>query len=292
VRLLAAAAAGLFAYLLVGLFTGHQPRIARARRRSLNTLGPWLRQSNVEVTPTQFLAVSVCAAALTFLAVWALSDAAPVAVVPALVVGAMPRAWFERQRRRLGHERERAWPDALRHLVASLEVPMSLHRGLVELGRSGPEPLRDVFARYEIAAGLDQTAALRAIRQDLSDPVSDRIIEVLLVAQSKGNKVVVDILRDLADHTAADLRLGEEIETANLEKRIEARSAVALPFAVLILLCSSSEPYREFYSTPRGAVVIALGAAMSLAGMMVIGRLGRTVREPRVLVADDEAASS
>src|SRR6266508_3531624 len=159
---------------------------------------------------------------------------------------------------------------------------MSLHRGLVELGRSGPEPLRDVFARYEIAAGLDQTAALRAIRQDLSDPVSDRIIEVLLVAQSKGTKVVVDILRDLADHTAADLRLGEEIETANLEKRIEARSAVALPFAVLILLCSSSEPYREFYSTPRGAVVIALGAAMSLAGMMIISRLGRTAREPRV----------
>jgi hypothetical protein len=97
---------------------------------------------------------------------------------------------------------------------------------------------------------------------------------------------VVDILRDLADHTAADVRLDEDIETANLEKRIEARSAVVLPFAVLVLLCSSSEAYREFYSTPREVFVIALGAVMAFAGMTIVSRLGRQPGEPRVLVVD------
>jgi tight adherence protein B len=285
-RLLAAFAAGTSVYLLVGLLTGRAPRTSVRRPRRVHRISAFLRQAGLATSPGQFLAVSACLSGATFVAVWALTGAAPVAVVPALGAGAIPWVWFARQRQRLGRQREMAWPDALRHLVASLEVPMSLHRALVALGRTGPEPLRDVFARYELMATLDQTAALQAIRQDLSDPLADRIVEVLLVAQSKGNRVVVDILRDLAEHTAADVRLDEDIETANLEKRIEARSAVVLPFAVLILLCSSSEPYRDFYSTPRGAFVIVLGALMALAGMAMISRLGRLPSEPRVLVVD------
>jgi tight adherence protein B len=136
-------------------------------------------------TPVQFAAVSMCLAAFTFLSVWALAGAAPVAVVPAVAAGTIPWAWYSRRRRCLRRQQQVAWPDALRHLVASLEVPMSLHRALVELGRTGPEPLREVFGRYELMATLDQTAALQAIRQDLSDPLADRIVEVLLVAQSK-----------------------------------------------------------------------------------------------------------
>ncbi len=290
-RLLAATAAGVCVYLLVALLTGHAPTGLRGTRRRSFDFTSWLRQAGVVATPAQFVTISACVALATFMAVWALSGAAPVAVVPAVAVGAIPRAWFSRQRRRLRREREAAWPDALRHLVASLEVPMSLHRGLIELGRTGPEPLREIFGRYErLTVALDQAGALRATRHDLADPLADRIIEVLLVAQTHGNKVVVEILRDLAEHTSADIRLAEEIETANLEKRIEARSAVVLPFAVLVLLCSSSDPYREFYSSPGGAVVIVIGTAMALAGMALIGRLGRLPGEPRVLVADDRTA--
>jgi tight adherence protein B len=265
---------------------GHAPRRSVRPPRRSRRIGAFLRQAGLVITPGQFAAVSASLALVAFLAVWALTGAAPVAVVPAMAAGTIPWAWFSRQRQRFRRQRQMAWPDALRHLVASLEVPMSLHRALVALGRTGPEPLREVFARYELMASLDQTAALQAIRQDLSDPLADRIVEVLLVAQSKGNRVVVDILRDLAEHTAADVRLDEDIETANLEKRIEARSAVVLPFAVLVLLCSSSEAYREFYSTPRGVFVIVLGALMAFVGTLVISRLGRLRSEPRVLVVN------
>src|SRR5207249_4258683 len=109
----------------------------------------------------------------------------------------------------------------------------------------------------------------------LADPVSDRIIEVLLVAHEQGASVAIDALRDLAASTTADLRLAEEIQTAQLEQKIEARAGVVLPFVVLVLLCSSSPPYREFYASPGGWLVILVGAAMSLAGAIVIDRLGR-----------------
>jgi tight adherence protein B len=284
--LLAALSGGVFVYLVVGFLTGNAPRsLTRWRRRRGRDLGlGWLRHADVAVTPRQFVAVSAAAAIATFVLVWALSGAVPVALVPALTVGGLPRVWFARQAQRGAEERVAAWPDTLRDLVAHLEAPMSLHRGLVELGRSGPEPLRVAWRRYErLTAALDHRTALNAVKSELADPVSDRIVEVLQVAHEQGAGVVLDVLRDLADATGKDIRLREEIETAQLERRIEARAAVVLPFAVLVLLCSTSEPYRDFYSSVGGFVVIVVGSGMALAGMAMIRRLGRLAIESRVL---------
>ena len=289
--LLAALSGGVFVYLFVGFLTGNMPRslTRRRRRRRSQRLG-WLDQADVAVTPRQFVAVSAAAAIVTFLVVWALSGALPVALVPALAIGGLPRIWFARQAQRRSEERVAAWPDALRDLVAHLEAPMSLHRGLVELGRSGPEPLRGAWRRYaRLTAALDHRAALNAVKSELADPVSDRIVEVLQVAHEQGAGVAIDVLRDLADATGKDIRLREEIETAHLERRIEARAAVVLPFAVLVLLCSTSEPYRDFYSSLGGLVVIVVGSGMALGGMTLIRRLGRLPIEDRVLAAPPRA---
>lgn len=292
-RLLAGFSGAVFAYLAVGFLTGHAPRALRPahladRRRGLSRrrvrVATWLDQGGASVGPAQFAGVSVGIAFCSFLAVWAVSGAAPVAVVPALVIGTLPRAWYARQRARLGRERMSAWPEALRDLVAHLDAPMSLHRSLLELGRSGPDPVRDVWRRYgTLTAALDTRAALEALREQLADPVSDRIFEVLLVAHEQGASVTVDVLRDLAAATTADLRLAEQIETAQLEQKIEARSCVVLPFVVLVLLCSSAAPYRDFYASPAGWMVIAVGATMALGGTAVIDRLGRLPAEERVL---------
>lgn len=290
-RLLAGLSGATFAYLLAGCLTGHAPRsLSRGRstppggaRRRVR-LAVWLDQAGATVGPTQFAGVSAGVALCSFLAVWAVSGAASVAIVPALLVGAAPRAWYGRQRARLLRERLAAWPEALRDLVAHLEAPMSLHRSLVELGRSGPAPHRGVWRRYAtLTAALDARAALEALREQLAEPVSDRIFEVLIVAHEQGTSVAIDVLRDLATSTTADLRLAEQIETAQLEQKIEARSCVVLPFVVLVLLCSSSAPYREFYGSPAGWMIIAAGAAMALGGTAIIDRLGRLPAEERVL---------
>ncbi|MEW6474324.1 MAG: hypothetical protein AB1679_18890 [Actinomycetota bacterium] len=292
-RLLAGLCAAIFAYLLVGVLTGHAPRSLphrltsnprRTRARGRVPLSTWLDQAGASVSPAQFVGVSVGVAICAFIVVWAVSGAASVALVPAAVAGSLPRAWYARQRARVVQERVAAWPEALRDLVAHLEVPMALHGSLVELGHSGPEPLRPTWRRYAtLTAALDARAALEALREQLADPVSDRIFEVLLVAHEQGASVAIDALRDLAASTTADLRLAEQIETAQLEHKIEARACVVLPFVVLVLLCSSSPPYREFYASPGGWLVIATGAVMSLGGTVIIDRLGRLPAEERVL---------
>ena len=61
--------------------------------------------------------------------------------------------------------------------------------------------------------------------------MSDRIIEVLLVAHEQGTGVVLDLLRDLAETTTDDIRLLETIETPPELRR---RRHVVLPVDLVV----------------------------------------------------------
>ncbi len=199
------------------------------------------------------------------------------AMVPILIVG--------RRSARNARRRARAWPDALRDLTTRLRSGSSLHVALLELGGSGPLPLRPAFVRYAtLAAALDHRAALETVRSELADPRSDRIIEVLLVAFDQGTRVVIDVLEDLARSAVDDVNLLADIETAQLEVTLEARGAAVLPFVVLGILCSGSSGYRAFYASGAGTVVVLVGFALTLSGLGLIARLGRVHDEPRVLI--------
>lgn len=285
-RLAAALAAGVTAYLTVGAALGVTPHpwatdrpVDRGRRRR-----EWLHQAGIPLTPAQFVAASAGAGIAVGLAVWALTRVPALGVVAGASTAWWPRAHYARQRRHRVSARLAAWPDALRDLVSHLRVPLSVHASLVELARTGPEPLRPAFERYRVlATAFDHRRALEVVREELADPVSDRIIEIVLIAFDQGASIVIDVLGDLADATAADLRLNEEIVTAQLETRLEAWGASVLPFAVLGLLCATTPEYRAFYSSPAGWAVLGIGVAMSAAGLVAISRLGRVPAEERIL---------
>ncbi len=289
-RLVAGLGAGIFVYLALGVFVGITPeRLHRkkAPRRGDARWQEWLNQAGVPVSPMQFVAVSMLSGIVMAGIVLAVTRVPSLAVVAGGVTMASPRALFARRRRDRQRARLDAWPDALRDVITHLRASMSVHASLVELGRSGPLPLRPYFARYTgLASALDQQSALEVIREDLADPLSDRIIEVLLLAFDQGATVVVDILSDLAEAASQDLRLVDDIDTAQLETRLEARGASLLPFAVLALLCITSPGYQEFYASPAGWVVVTFGGVMSIVGLLTISRLGQIPTEQRILAGN------
>jgi tight adherence protein B len=278
IELVAAVATGLVVALLVGWILGALP-VAKERVRAPRT--NW--QDRIGVSALQFWAVSLGCGALTFLVVWLLSNLVVVAVVPAVIVSLLPRAWFSH---RLATEvglMQQAWPDALRDLMASVAAGMSLSRAIEHLSRWGPPPIRSGFARYPVLVrNLGVVGALQSIRDQLAHPTSDRVIEVLIVAHERGGAVVPQILGDLAAATTKDLRAGEEAETLALEQKINARVVFIIPWVVLVLLTMRPGPFRDFYSRPVGMLVVAAGALASLGGMWWVSRLGRAPVEPRV----------
>lgn len=262
---------GLICYLLVT-----RPR--RPTRRRTATTAPGL-----DVAPVQFWGTVIAAAAITYLVVYALTDLIAVSLVPAVVVATMPKAYFSRKRgQRLAAVQE-SWPDGLRDLLSSVRSGASLPTAVENLAMFGPEPLRAAFQGFDIySRSLGVVPALEVVKDDLADPTSDRVIEVLILAYERGGAVVPEILEDLAEATTRDLWTMEQVRSDALEQKINSRVVFVLPWIVLVAMTARSGAFREFYSSPAGLVVVGVGGVMSLLGVAVASRLGAQPSEPRV----------
>lgn len=283
-------------YLIVAGVTAFRspakPRPVRATKTSAKVpLETRLRQAGVSLTPGRYRATVLATIVGTWLTVYAITGSVPLAALPAAIVGFAPRSFYRRRRERLLAERVAAWPEAIRDVLTHLSVDQTLHRALIELGRSGPAPLRSVWRSYSVnAAVLDVPAALAQVRADLADPVSDHVLEALEAAHDRGTTVVIAVLRSLADHVTRDVQLREQIITGQAETRSQAVVAMVLPFIVLAFLVTSSDDFGDFYSSTGGWIVIGFGTAMAVGGWKLISVLGRLPTEPRVLTRRGETS--
>jgi tight adherence protein B len=285
VTLLAALAVGAFCVLLVGHLVGRPVELRRwsrpGGRGASTTL--WLAQAGVAASPAQFVLGSLGVAVVAFAVTYFVTGTALVALVPAAAAGMLPRAYFGRRRAARLRELQAAWPDGLRDVGASLAAGRSLGHALENLAETGPAPLRNAFARYPtLSRMLGPVAALEVVKAELADPTSDRVIEVLILAQERGGPIVARILDDLVIATTKDVKLLEAVESEGLEMKLNARAVLVMPWLVLVALTIRDGAFRDFYSSAAGLVVVLVGAVLCAVGAWWIGRLGRAHEERRV----------
>jgi tight adherence protein B len=286
VILLAGLFVGVAVALLAGLVCGVVPRTPlRGRRPRIETTRGqlWLHQAGVALTPRQFWAGCIAVGVVTFSILATVTGVPLVAFVPSIAVALLPRAYFGRrrgERLRLVHE---AWPDGLRDVLASISAGRSLSQALSTLASSGPAPLREAFDRFPMLSRmLGAVPALEVIKEELADPTSDRVMEVLILAHERGGQIVRQVLEDLVAATTRDLKVLEQIQTEGLEIKINARAVLVLPWIVLVALTLQPGPFRDFYRSSAGLFVVIVGAALSLVGYWLVARLGRSDTELRV----------
>ncbi len=293
--LVAALAVGLTTALGVALAFGVSPKfeLKRPRQAGESRLELWLQQAGVSATAAQFVVASVAVGFVAAVLVGLLTGVWVIGVVLGAMLAMVPAAYFGRRRMQRLHELQSAWPDGLRDLRASIASGRSLHQAIVSLSRGGPDPIQEAFSRYEsLSQMLDVPAALDVVKSEVADPTTDRIVEVLILASERGGRIVGEIIDDLAKATTADLRALEEVETDSLQHKLNAWAVFALPWLVLTALILRDGPFREFYQTPVGLLVVVAGAAMSAVGVMVVRRLGRRPIEERVLVGSSSKVIS
>lgn len=285
-RLVASLATAAVVALLIDLVLAG----GRARRLHQTPATSWLKDTGLDITPFQFWATSVGAAATAYLLVYALTSLPIVSLMPAVVVATLPRAYFSRKRAQRLDEVQRAWPDGLRDLVATVRSGASLPTAIEGLAGFGPLPLRTAFQGFAVySRSLGVVPALEMIRSDLADSTSDRVIEVLILAYERGGSVVPEILAELAEATTRDLWTLEEVRTEALEQKINSRIVFVLPWVVLVAMTARAGAFREFYASPAGAMVAAVGGALSLVGVLVASKLGGQPPEPRVFASVQRA---
>lgn len=231
----------------------------------------------------QLWIASVGVGGLMFVVTLAFTGLLFLSAVPAFVVAWLPRAYFVRKHALRLVAVQEAWPDGIRDLLSSIRAGASLARAVEEMAAFGPKPLRDAFQGFDVyARSLGVVPALELIKEDLADPASDRIIEILILAHERGGSAVPEILEDLTEAATKDLWTAETVRTEALEQKINSRVVFVLPWIVLIAMTSRPGPFREFYGTPSGIAVVAVGGVLSLVGIIIASRLGKLPVEPRV----------
>jgi tight adherence protein B len=299
---LAALATGVIAAAVIGAVTGNLPqrrrgvalahRRAGAGRRAGPSQREWLAQAGADTSPLRLWAGSLALGAGLLAVLTSVTGTVAVAAVPSAAAALAPRAVLARRRTARLNAIRQAWPDALRELAAAVAAGRSLTQALCDVAERGPEPLAGAFASFPtLMRVLGTSAALEVLRDDLADPTTDRIVEVLILAEEQGGRLVTELLRDLADTTTRDLHTAEEVASNALEQKINARAVFVLPWLVLVVLVAHPGAFRDFYHSSAGLVVIAVAAGLSLVGLALASRLSRQPVEPRLLADDATSAA-
>jgi tight adherence protein B len=236
------------------------------------------------VSSAQLLGLQLLAAALAGVLVEVLTGTLAVAGCFALFSFLGPIAIVRRLRQQRQVALRELWPEAIDNLASAVRAGMSLPEGVAGLAEHGPAPLRPAFARF--GAGYRASGrfveCLQSLKNELADPVGDRVCETLRVAREVGGTDLGTVLRTLSELLRVDARTRSELETRQGWTVNAARLAVAAPWLVLLLLGSQSSTLRTFDSS-GGVLLLAIGGAVCLAAYRVMLRIGRLPEEPRVL---------
>lgn len=279
---------GLGCYLIWTAFGPQRPRRERRRRTKptlTERLSDLIAQAGLEaVTPGRLIASSLGVGAFVFLAGVVVSRSPTIAFAFAAISAYTPVALVRFRAGQRQVELRELWPEVVDNMASGIRAGMSLPEALSQVGTRGPEQLRRPFQRF----GEDYRATgrfgqcLDRLKSSLADPTGDRIVESLRLAREVGGTDLGRLLRTLSGFLREDARTRAELESRQSWTVNAARLAVAAPWVLLGMLSLRPEAVQA-YNTPTGALVLAIGAAVSFVAYRLMIKLGRLPQEERVL---------
>lgn len=262
-----------------------QPR-PRPERTTLRVrLSEALAQAGIEaVSPGRLLSACAALGVLAALSVLAISQSPVIALAFGLIASYAPLGLVNYQRRRRQVELRDVWPDVIDNLSSGIRAGLSLPEALAQVGERGPQALRRPFRRFAVdyRAHGRFGECLDRLKDDLADPVGDRVVESIRIAREVGGSDLGRLLRTLSMFLRDEARTRAELESRQSWTINAARLAVAAPWIVLGLLAMRPEAVAA-YNSAAGTAVLVCGAGLSFIAYRLMIRIGRLPREERVL---------
>lgn len=236
------------------------------------------------INGAQLLALQVALGLLAAVVVLLTTRTVTVSLAFGLFGFVLPRAQVRRLAGKRRADLREVWPEVVDNLASAVRAGLSLPEALSALAGRGPEALRPPFARFaaEYRSSGRFGPCLDRLKDDLADPVGDRIVETLRVAREVGGTDLGRVLRTLAAFLREDARARAELETRQGWVVQAARLAVAAPWVVLLLLATQSTTLTA-YDSPAGTALLVGGGTVCVVAYRLMLRIGRLPEDPRVL---------
>ncbi len=203
-----------------------------------------------------------------------------VLAVPLLIAGPSIAAWaVNARRRRYRRAVELALPDVALAVADSLSAGRSLRASLPAAAASLDGPAAVELAR--LGAELDLGSATADVvgewRRRMHSPRVDAFASALLSQRLAGGDLA-GLLRRFAAGAAERDRVAEDARSATSQARFTGLLVVAMPSGGA-LFAELLQPgfLAKVMSGPASAILLALAAALQLAGFVAIRRLSRVV---------------
>lgn len=252
-----------------------RPRV-RAFRARLALAGLPQVGLPVFLVVSAIVGLAVAAAVFAVLPVLVLAVAAGLVgcCVPALVVN-----WRAKAARRAARV---IWPDVVDQLVSAVRSGMPLPEALSTLASAGPLRARPAFAAFEAdhRATGDFAGCITRLKDQLADPIADRILETLRMSREVGGTELVSVLRGLSGYLREEAAIRAEVEARQSWIRNAARLGVAAPWVVLALLSTRPQAAAAYNST-AGVLLVIGGLGVTVVAYRIMLGLGQLPEERR-----------
>lgn len=236
------------------------------------------------ITVRTFLLACALLGLTVLLVVGSVSGAPAVAACFGAMAGYAPVAVVRARARSARKALRDIWPDVVDNVASGVRAGLSLPEALAQLATRGPEPLRPHFAAFaaDYRASGRFNDSLDLLKERLSNPVGDRLVESLRLARQVGGTDLGRLLRTLSAFLREDARRRAEMETRQGWTVNAAKLAVAAPWIVLATMITRPDAMESF-TTGSGTVVLVVGAVVSVVAYRLMLRIGHLPEEQRVL---------
>lgn len=213
---------------------------------------------------------------------WIMAFASGVSRVWVLAAGVggalVPGVWRHRARERESRREAARWPDFLAAVRSRLATGAAIPSAVADAARH----VGGRFADLATPPGIPFSAAIAMARRRWGDPLADRVLTTLELANAVGGSQVGAVLGALASSVSEDLRLRRAHDAALTEQRLTAGVALCAPWVILAISVATNPASAQAFATPTGNLIVTAGVIATGLGYALARRSARLSRPPRL----------
>jgi Flp pilus assembly protein TadB len=174
-----------------------------------------------------------------------------------------------------------AWADMLRDTIVA---HAGLQQAIVSTAEVAPGAIRARVRTLAARSGrISLAQALRQFAAEMADPVADKIVAAIMIADQHQAQNLPQLLGEIAQTTRQQASMRQRVETSRAKTYASARSMVMITAAMVVVLAVGSPQFMKPYDTAWGQVVLGIAGSLFAGAVWGLIGLSRPVPEPRVL---------